>query len=198
MPMRAGALLRARAPVIGAAFPEVLAAARTGAAWAFEVIYRDLSGPVTGYLRLHGAAEPDDLASEAFIGVLTGLGAFTGTEAGFRAWVFTIAHRRLVDDWRRAGRRPQAAEVDEAVLLERPGGDAEADALAVLGTERVTRLCSTLPADQRAVLLLRILGDLTVEQVALVLGRSGPAVKALQRRGLRTLAQAFEREGAPL
>ena len=196
--MRAGALLPAQAPVIGPAFPEVLAAAQAGAAWAFEVVYRDLSGPVTGYLRLHGAAEPDDLASEAFISVLTGLGSFSGTEAGFRSWVFTIAHRRLVDDLRRAGRRPQVADVDEAVLLERPGGDAEADALAGLGTERVARLCSTLPADQRAVLLLRILGDLTVEQVAEVIGRSGQAVKALQRRGLRTLAQAFEREGAPL
>lgn len=185
-------------PVIGPAFPQVLAAAQTGAAWAFERIYRDLSGPVTGYLRLHGAAEPDDLASEAFISVLTGLGSFAGDEAGFRSWVFTIAHRRLVDEWRRAGRRPQLAEADDAALLALPGGDAEADALAALGTERVTALCAQLAPDQRAVLLLRILGDLTVEQVAEVLGKNGPSVKALQRRGLRALAKILQPEGVPL
>ena len=65
---------------------------------------------VTGYLRLHGAVEPDDLASETFIGVFTGLAGFSGDEGALRAWVFTIAHRRLVDDWRRRSRRPQVAD----------------------------------------------------------------------------------------
>src|SRR3954469_21521394 len=94
----------------GAAFDDVLAAAQTGAAWAFEVLYRDLSPVVTGYLRLHGAAEPDDLASETFLGVFTGLAAFHGDEVALRSWVFTIAHRRLIDDWRRHSRRPQPAD----------------------------------------------------------------------------------------
>jgi RNA polymerase sigma-70 factor (ECF subfamily) len=53
-------------------------------------------------------------------------------------------------------------------------------------------MCGGLPADQRAVLLLRVLADLTVEQVAQVLGRSVASVKALQRRGLRTLRQRLE------
>lgn len=195
--MRSGGPLRSR-PVIGPAFPEVLAAARVGAPWAFEVVYRDLSGPVTGYLRLHGAAEPDDLASEVFISVLISVGSFTGDEAAFRAWVFTIAHRRLVDEWRRASRRPRAADVGEDALVQRAGGDTEADALAALGTRRVQELCADLSPDQRAVLLLRILGDLTVEQVAQVLGRSAPAVKALQRRALRAVRVTAERTGAPL
>ena len=175
----------------GLPFDEVPAAARTGAAWAFEVLYRDLAPAVTGYLRLHGAAEPDDLASETFIGVFTGIGGFTGDEAALRAWVFTIAHRRLVDDWRRRGRRPQVTD-DDALLEERRGGDVEDDVLVRVGAADVHRLCATLPADQRAVLLLRILADLTVEQVAQVMGRSVGSVKALQRRGLRGLRTALE------
>ena len=66
----------------GLPFDDVLTAAQTGAAWAFEVLYRDLAPAVTGYLRLHGAVEPDDLASETFIGVFTGLSGFSGDEAG--------------------------------------------------------------------------------------------------------------------
>jgi RNA polymerase sigma-70 factor (ECF subfamily) len=188
----------------GTAFDGVLAAAQTGAAWAFEVLYRDLAPAVTGYLRLHGAAEPDDLASETFLGVFTGLAGFAGDEEALRSWVFTIAHRRLVDDWRRRSRRPRVAD-DPGDLAEQPGGDVEDDALERVGAAEVRRLCGGLPDDQRSVLLLRVLADLTVEQVAQVMDRSVPSVKALQRRGLRTLRERLEgaaektsRRSAPL
>ena len=175
----------------GLAFDDVLAAAQAGAAWAFEALYRDLSPAVTGYLRLHGAAEPDDLASETFLGVFTGLAGFRGDEAALRSWVFTIAHRRLVDDWRRRSRRPQVAD-DDVPLAGHVGGDVEDDAFTRLGAQDVHRICALLPDDQRAVVLLRVLGDLTVEQVAEVMGRSTASVKALQRRGLRALRAELE------
>ena len=175
----------------GVAFDDVLAAAQAGAGWAFEVLYRDLSPVVTGYLRLHGAAEPDDLASETFLSVFTGLAGFSGDEDDLRSWVFTIAHRRLIDDWRRRSRRPQVTDEpgDLTTLL---GGDVEDDVLVRAGTQDVHRMCSELPDDQRSVLLLRILADLTIEQVASVMGRSVGATKALQRRGLRTLRDRIE------
>ncbi len=175
----------------GIAFDQVLAAAQAGAAWAFEQLYRDLAPSVTAYLRLHGAAEPDDLASETFIGVFTGLSGFSGDEDGLRGWVFTIAHRRLLDDWRRRSRRPQLAD-EPGDLGAHVGGDVEDDVFVRIGAEDVERLCGTLPADQRSVLLLRILGDLTVEQVAQVMDRSVGSVKALQRRGLRTLRERLD------
>jgi RNA polymerase sigma factor (sigma-70 family) len=176
----------------GLPFDDVLAAAQAGAGWAFEVLYRDLAPSVTGYLRLHGAAEPDDLASETFLGVFTGLGGFGGDEEALRSWVFTIAHRRLIDDWRRRSRRPQFTD-DAGDLTVYPGGDAEDDALVRVGTDDVHRLCAGLPDDQRSVLLLRVLADLTVEQIASVLGRSVGSVKALQRRGLRALRERIEK-----
>src|SRR4051812_46891067 len=175
----------------GLPFDDVLTAAQTGAAWAFEVLYRDLAPSVTGYLRLHRAVEPDDLASETFLGVFTGLAGFSGDEDALRGWVFTIAHRRLVDDWRRRSRRPQVSD-DPGDLTVLPGGDVEDDALVGIGTETVHRLCAELPDDQRSVLLLRILADLTIEQVAQAIGRSVGATKALQRRGLRSLRTRLE------
>ncbi len=172
---------------IGEPFAEVLAAAQAGAPWAFEVLYRRLAPVVTGYLRLHGAADPDDLASDTFLGVFTGIAGFRGNEDGLRAWVFTIAHRRLVDDRRRRGRRPEVCDDPGDILVALAGGDVEEDVLEGIGTDAVHRMCASLPADQRAVLLLRVVADLTVEQVARVLGRSVASVKALQRRGLRAL-----------
>jgi len=180
---------------VGEGFPDVLAAAQSGAPWAFERLYRDLAPAVAGYLRLQGAAEPEDLASETFIGVFSSLRSFTGNEPAFRSWVFTIAHRRLTDERRRHGRRPAVADKARADPI---GGDVEAEALASLGTARVHRLCGELPPDQRAVLLLRLVADLTVEQTSEVIGKSTGAVKALQRRGLAAVRKKLERQGVPL
>jgi RNA polymerase sigma-70 factor (ECF subfamily) len=60
----------------------------------------------------------------------------------------------------------------------------------------VRALCAELPPAQRDVLLLRLVGRLTVDEVARVVGRSRGAVKALQRRGLAAVAQSVEQEGA--
>lgn len=176
---------RARTGAIGLAFPSVLAAAQAGAPWACESLYRLLSPAVLGYLRLQGAAEPEDLTSEVFLGVFRSLGSFRGGEEGFRSWVFTIAHRRLVDEHRRAGRRPCRA--DDDAELEAYGGDAEDDALARLAEARVRQVCDSLMPDQRDVLLLRVVGGLTIDEVATALGRTPGAVKSLQHRGLVAL-----------
>jgi RNA polymerase sigma-70 factor (ECF subfamily) len=193
MTVRAG---RARL-AIGEGFPEVLHAARAGAPWAFERLYVELAPVVGGYLRLQGAAEPDDLTSEAFLGVFGRLASFEGSEQQFRSWVFTIAHRRLIDERRRAVRRPSIMTADTD-LLDRPGGDVEQDAFAELGTARVYELCAGLSDDQREVLVLRVVGDLTVEQVAAIVDKSVGAVKALQRRALHALRRKLERDGVPL
>jgi RNA polymerase sigma factor (sigma-70 family) len=182
---------------IGEGFTEVLHAAHSRAPWAFERLYLDLAPVVAGYLRLQGAAEPDDLTSETFLGVFGRLGTFSGSEQQFRSWVFTIAHRRLIDERRRAVRRPSIPTADTETL-DRRGGDVEQDAFAMLGTTRVHELCAGLSDDQRDVLILRIVGDLTVDQTAAIVDKSVGAVKALQRRALDALRRKLVRDGVPL
>jgi len=46
--------------------------------------------------------------------------------------------------------------------------------------------------------LLRVLGELTVDEVASVVGKSPGAVKALQRRGLAAIREMLSKEGATL
>src|SRR3954447_4949925 len=171
------------------AFDDVLGAARAGAEWAWERLYGDLSPRVAGYLRAHGAGDPEDLTGEVFLQVVRGLGGFAGDEAAFRAWVFTIAHRRLVDDLRRRGRRPAGPPLDE--VAEPAGGDVRDGAVARLEESAVRAAIESLEGDQRTVLLLRIMGDLTVEQVARALGKRTGAVKALQRRALKKIEVAY-------
>jgi RNA polymerase sigma-70 factor (ECF subfamily) len=161
---------------------------------AVERLYADLAPAVAGYLRVQRAVEPEDLTSEVFLGVFRGLGSFEGGEAQFRSWVFTIAHRRLQDERRRLARRPQLTSVDPELGL--PGGDTEREALDSLGEQWVWRLSARLSTDQRTVLLLRVVADLTAEQVAQITGRSEGAVRALQRRGLEALRRMIAAESA--
>jgi RNA polymerase sigma factor (sigma-70 family) len=124
-----------------------------------------------------------------FLQVVRGLETFTGDERAFRAWVFTIAHRRLVDELRRGGRRPALTNDEE--VAERPGGDVRAEAEATLADRAVRDAIATLAPDQRAVILLRIIGDLTIDEIARAVGKRRGAVKALQRRALRNLERAY-------
>jgi RNA polymerase sigma factor (sigma-70 family) len=178
-------------------FDTVLVAARSGSPHAFTRIYTALAPVVHGYLRLQGASDPEDLTSEVFLAVLRNLGSFDGDEPGFRSWVFTIAHRRLLDERRRTVRRPPPAPLSEAPDAPAPD-DVEATVVDTLGDENVRALCQRLSPDQRDVLLMRLLGRLTIDEVAALMGRTPGSVKALQRRGLLAIARLIDREGVPL
>ena len=127
-----------------------------------------------------------------------GLDRFEGDEDQFRAWVFTIARNSLIDERRRSRRRVAtlANEPSEDQLPEEP--DAALDALNRLGNREAVEVIDSLVPDQREVLLLRIVGDLTVEQVAAVVGKRPGAVKALQRRGLAALRRKMMAGAVPL
>lgn len=183
---------------LGQGFDEVLSAARAAAPWAWDRLYRDLAPAVLGYLRARGASDPEDLAGEVFLEVVRNLARFTGDERQFRSWVLTIAHRRLVDDFRRRARHPEKIPLDDARLEASPLGDSEDEAMQRLGTGELREAIARLTPDQQDVLLLRILGEMTVAEIAKALNKREGAVKALQRRGLAALARHLSAQGVPL
>jgi RNA polymerase sigma factor (sigma-70 family) len=174
-------------------FETRLSAAEDGAEWAWAEIYRDLAGAVVGYLANRGAAEPEDLASETFLQIARNISTFDGSESAFRSWVFVIAHRRLIDSRRARQRRP------ETLTLSDPpggaGGDVEEEALNRLTTIELQSAFEKLSESQCDVLALRIIGQLTLEETASVLGKRVGAVKAAQRRGLIALSQHLDLDG---
>jgi RNA polymerase sigma-70 factor (ECF subfamily) len=177
-------------------FAVVLGAAQRGDQAAFEQIFSLLNQRLHGYVRVRGAADPEGIVNEVFLRVFAGLDGFDGNENQFRAWLFTIARNKLIDEQRRRQRRPEEVLSDQ--VLTDAVGDAEIDALARLGDGWVHEQLAMLTAEQRDVLLLRIVSDLTVDSVAQVLGKQPSAVKALQRRALRTLSRRWNQQAAPL
>lgn len=181
--------------MLGEPFDAVLVAAQTGAGWALERLYRSLAPAVAGYARVQGAGDPEDLANDVLASLFRQLPSFSGDEQALRSLAFTIAYRRVVDERRRRGTRPSTVPFGD---YDHPGGDVEAEALAAMGVAHVTELLGALTPDQRDVLLLRIVGDMTVDAVAEVLGKKPNAVKQLQRRGLETLRQQISRMAVTL
>lgn len=196
-PVRATSTGRVHLPV-EPTFDMMLAAAQSGQPRAFEQLYRALSPAVSRYLWLNGATDADGVTNEVFLGVFMGLASFSGSESQFRSWVFTIAHRRLVDDRRQVGRRPVPSGLHAESMNGLAGGDAEDDAMGSMALGRMCDVLACLTPDQRRVLLLRLVADLTVDQVAEATGKSAAAVKSLQRKGLEGIRRRLDMEKVAL
>jgi RNA polymerase sigma-70 factor, ECF subfamily len=160
--------------------------ARRGESWALTEIWHRYSPAVMAYLRGRGVTDAEDMTSEVFLQVFRRIDRFRGEEPDLRTFIFSVAHARYVDDRRRIARRGVDGEFI-ADVHDRVVASAEAEAMNAVAAERVTELIESLAPDQRDVLLLRIVADLSLEQTATVLGKTVGAVKSLQHRGLAAL-----------
>ena len=160
----------------------------------FETLFRAFGPSIAGYLRARNVGDPDGLANDVFLRAFRTIHTFQGDGARFRSWLFTIARNTAIDDSRR--RRRRVAETPLEYAADSAGGDVEADAMARLARARVDALLAGLSPDQREVIVLRIVADLSVEETAAVAGKSYEAVKALQRRGLASLRRALTEDSS--
>jgi RNA polymerase sigma-70 factor (ECF subfamily) len=184
--------------VIGEGFAAVLTAAQEGSEAAFSRLWRDGNPALLRYLRVIAPDAAEDIASDTWVHVVRGLAGFRGDEQAWRAWLFTTARRRAVDEGRRRSRRP-ASPLEELLPDRLPvSRDAAEVAIEPLGTRSALALVADLPALQAEVILLRVVAGLDTEMVARLTGRSPGAVRVAAHRGLRRLAQILAETGVTL
>lgn len=157
---------------------------RQGDLEALEVLWREHQAPLLRYVRGRGMVDAEDVTTQVWIDVARGLRGFAGSGDDFRRWLFTIAHRRLVDERRRWARRAAAPVVAPESS---PGADAELDARDALA--RALAIVARLSDPMREAVLLRIVADLSVADTAQVMGLRAGHVRVLVHRGLRRLEQ---------
>jgi len=174
--------------VTGAEFDEVLAGVFAGDTAAFRRLWRDHQPMLLRYLRVLAGDRADDLAAEAWIDVVRHLGSFRGDETGFRGWLVTIARHKMIDQRRRASRRPERLVADYAGIEPVTTQDGEALLIERLSTDAALRLIATLPADVAEMVSLRVIVGLDVAEVARIVGRRPGAVRVAVHRGLQRLA----------
>jgi RNA polymerase sigma-70 factor (ECF subfamily) len=139
------------------------------------------------YFRVEDQQTAEDITSQVFLKAWENLGRFQIGGTPFLAWLYTIAHNAVIDHYRT--RKVTAALED--VRLSDPG-HAETvengiDFAVEMGSIKNALL--TLTDDQRQVLLLKFIDEMSNEEIARHLGKREGAIRALQMRGLKALAK---------
>ena len=173
-------------------------AARGGDGAAWDALYRSV------YPRLHAFAShrvgrelAEDIVSETMTRAVAGIDRYQWTDVGFDAWLFGIARRITADHYRRSARmaRHQASRLAEFDDGRFPNGELPGD-----GIERdeehaeLRRAFDRLSEPERELLQLRVVGELSAEQTAAVLGKRAGAVRTAQSRALAHLRQLLDEE----
>jgi RNA polymerase sigma-70 factor, ECF subfamily len=166
---------------------ELINRAKSGDHGAVTQIYERYSAAIYRYIyfRVGEAELAEDLQAEVFLRMLEGIHRYEERGWSISAWLYRIAHDRMVDTLRRRRTRKH-------VPLDTWGGCCDGPENAVsaqLDYEEVNRTLNDLTTDQRQVIQLRFMADMSVQEVARTLGRTEGAVKALQHRGLQSLAR---------
>ena len=181
--------------VVGDDFARVLADAQGGSEDQFAVLWRDTNPALLRYLRVLAPENAEDIAAETWVHVIRGLPRFIGDEAAWRAWLFTTARRRLIDQARLRKRHP-AEPLDGVSAAEMPRTpDAAQIAMENLATESAMALLSQLPPPQAEVIMLRVVAGLDTDAVAELLGKTPGNIRVMAHRGLKKLEDLLGRAG---
>jgi RNA polymerase sigma-70 factor (ECF subfamily) len=168
---------------------DVRAAQRDRAA--FGPLYRRYLDRVYGYCfyLLGDHHDAEDVTERTFVAALAAIDGYRDQGATFRAWLFRIAHNQLANALR-ARQRQRTAPIDAV-----PEPVSHVDPAGLLSraeeTRALRRALDRLPDDRRQVVVLRFVDGLSAREIGAVLGRSEGAVRVLQHRALRQLADVI-------
>ena len=165
--------------------PELLDAARSGDREALAELWRAHNPALLRYLRARRSPSPDDVASQVWIDVARSIDRFEGGIDDFSRWLFTIAHRRSVDEIRRVVRASDASVTAIRSADRVAGADVEHERHTAL--DRAIALVSTLPDNQAEAVMLHIVNDLPAADVATIMGITPGNVRVLVHRGVTRL-----------
>jgi RNA polymerase sigma-70 factor, ECF subfamily len=146
-----------------------------------ERIYRYI------YFRVADAEMAEDITSLVFLKVWEKIGTYQAGESPFMAWLYRIAHNAVIDHYRT---RKVSISLDEANPIELSHADQIDEKLDLqVKSQQLREALQELTEEQQQVLVLKFVNGLSTLEIAQQLGKRQGAVRALQMRGLQTLAQ---------
>jgi RNA polymerase sigma-70 factor, ECF subfamily len=143
-------------------------------------------------IRVNDHQVAEDITADVFLRVVEGLGKYEYRGAPFSAWLYRIARDRVVDYYRQQGRWQDGEIPDDLACSQPEPGD---HVVQELEQQQLRECLEKLTEDQRMVVLLRFIESQSAGEIALRLGKTAGAVRALQHRALTALSHLFEGEG---
>ncbi len=148
----------------------------------FDKIYRYI------VLKIGDRTEAEDMTQQVFLNALKSISSYKFKGMPFSSWLYRIAHNQIVDYFRKKSRRA-TVPLDESIAAGKD--DPEQVAETKLEMEELAQAAKKLTAAQQEVISLRFTGDMSVAEVARVMGRSVGAVKALQHSAVVALRRVL-------
>jgi RNA polymerase sigma-70 factor (ECF subfamily) len=139
------------------------------------------------YFRVNDRALAEDFTSETFLRALRRIGTISYQGRDIGAWFITIARNIVLDHMKSARHRLEVTTADTLEGKEQAESTEDA-VLNVLQSERLMQAIGQLGDEQRECVMLRFLHGLSVSETAHVMGKNDGAIKALQHRAVRKLA----------
>ncbi|MBL8156516.1 MAG: sigma-70 family RNA polymerase sigma factor [Anaerolineae bacterium] len=174
----------------------LLGRAQRGDRDAFAALYRANVQAIFRYIvhRVGDAALAEDFTADVFVRALKSLATYEDQGKPLVAWLYRIAHARVVDHYRRVGRRPAEDDLDEgSEVAIQP--DMDQSLFRRQMAQMLRQAITGLTDEQQQVVVLRFVEGCSLEEAAQVMGKNANAIKALQHRALRSLAGRLERAG---
>ncbi len=164
---------------------------------AYGRIYDQFHDSVYSYVlhQVGAPADAEDITHGVFLDVLEKIDGFRWRGAGFSAWLFRIARNDVLDHFRRQGRMMRETAITEEVMDQPSRERVDLAAEAASDERELLAAIGRLSEEQRQVVLLKLVVNLSNRQIGEVLSKSEGAVKALQHRALAALRKMFEDKG---
>jgi len=180
---------------------QLMLAYREGDAGAFEQLYRRHRGALYRFVlrSIRDRAIAEELYQEIWMRVIEARGRYevpapgAGQPAKFSTWLYTIAHNRLVDHWRKRGLQLVALDAEDPRADPPAGMDAEPQRIAEAkqGLGRFARALEQLPPAQREAFLLHHEAEMSVAEIARATGSNEEAAKSRLRYATAKLKEAL-------
>lgn len=167
--------------------PALVARAKQGDPSAWEALYRHAYPALLSYARRRLDPESArDAVSETMARAVSSIDRFAWNGVGFDAWLFGILRHVVID--------AQRALTERTVPVDAPE-DAPGPLDHVLGAEEAKAVRAAfrrLSEADREILELRVVAQLSSEEVADVLGKKPSAIRMAQARALERLRALME------
>ncbi|HPW18309.1 MAG TPA: RNA polymerase sigma factor [Candidatus Aminicenantes bacterium] len=179
---------------------ELAREARAGSRRSFEELAARYRRRLFVYLRprLASAEDAEDLVQETLLKLYRNIGSYDPA-CRFSTWLYTSAHRLAIDAFRRGAAKARLASAAAGTWAQpAPGAGGEGGAAGEAGPSGLWEAARALGGDRFRVLWLRYGEDLTIAEIAAVLGRTGLAVRVLLHRARTELARRLGPDLRPL